>query len=125
MAVRSPTKKPARSKAKSDQLSANKVRISVAITRVLRKKLEKLAKVRHVTLSGCVVGLLETAYEDSLALSSMMDNSEVRHAIMLALDDPRFLKQAGARVFDRLSEEQDYLDQQIIPLVHEPVAKPK
>lgn len=127
MAVRTSTKKPARTRSKPDTLLPDKVRISVAISRVLRKKLEKLAKVRHVTFSGCVVGLLETAYEDSLALSKMMDNSEVRHAIMQALDSPDFFKAVGGIVADRQANEaeNDPHGQNWIDLVHEPLAKSK
>lgn len=113
--------KPVRSKTRPDGLSSDKIRLSVAIPRTLRKKLEKLAKVRHVTLSGCVVGLLETAYEDSLTLSSMMDNSEVRHAVMLALDNPAFFKAAGGFVSSRLGEESEAWQQQYLPLVHDDV----
>ena len=107
MPVRSTKKKLSRAKVSSDQLSPDKVRISVAVPRSLRQKLEKLAKIRHVTLSGCVVGLLETAYEDSLAVSSMMGDPEVRHAIMFALDQPNTRKSFKDTIFPIIADEQD------------------
>lgn len=117
--------KPVLRKSRPDGLSVEKIRISVAIPRALRKKLEKLAKVRHVTFSGCVVGLLETAYEDSLTLSKMMDNSDVRHAIMRALDSPDFFQAVGGFVADRQAEESKAWEQQFIPLVRDDLAKSK
>jgi len=110
MPIRSTKKKLPREKVSGDQLSPDKIRISVAVPRSLRKKLEKLAKIRHVTLSGCVVGLLEAAYEDALAISSMMADSEVRHSIMVALDQPQFRKDTQNSIFPILLQEQEALE---------------
>ena len=107
MPIRTTKKKHSRATVSSDQLSPDKVRISVAVPRSLRQKLEKLAKIRHVTLSGCVVGLLETAYEDSLAVSEMMGDPEVRHAIMFALDHPNVRRSFKDAIFPIVADEQD------------------
>jgi len=115
MPVRTTKKKVSRAKVSKDQLSPDKIRISVAISRALRKKLEKLAKIRHVTLSGCVVGLLETSYQDALAISTMMDDHEVRHAIMCAVDRPDFKKDVQHSLFPILSAEQDARDAELLP----------
>lgn len=110
MPVRTTKKKITRAKVSKDQLSSDKIRLSVAIPRSLRKKLEKLAKVRHVTLSGCVVGLLETSYADALAISTMMDDHYVRHAIMCAVEKPEFKKGVEGGIFQILSDEEDAKD---------------